>query len=234
MKKTQKYRLFENGIDSIAHGIEHFLIGEKDNKNFKFAILHIFHGIEMILKEKLFKINPILIYSNIDQKINESSHTIGFSNLVIRLENVGIKFSKEEIETINGIQRIRNQIEHKDMLFGIDDVKFKIGKSIKFLINFMRDELNIDLQNYINKDNYKILVTMIDFYDEQVKIVEKEIEEYLKTFDPKDRQSIDIFFCPYCNNRTVIIEPDEKGFVTCHFCKEDFTLNIAMYVGYLY
>lgn len=221
MKQKVRYSLAENGIDSITHGIDHFLQGEKDTKNYKYAILHIFHGVEMILKEKLLRINPILIYSNIDKEIKEDHHTVGFERLYIRLKNTGIELGESDCKIIQRIQKIRNQIEHKETVIEIEDAKFIIGRSIEFLIKFMRKELKMELKKTIDTDRYKILVNMIDFYDEKVKIVEGEINHDIAGIDPKERSSVDVVFCPLCDERTVIVKECENE-VTCHFCGESF------------
>lgn len=224
MKQTLKYRLLDNGIDSIKHGIEHFLTGEKDNINYKYAILSIFHGLEMILKEKLLRINPILIYNDIDKEINEDQQTVGFDRLYIRLKNTGIELRSSDYRIIKKIQKIRNQIEHKEVAIDINETKLIIGSSIEFLIKFMRKELGKELKDEVSDDDkYKTLVNMINFFDEQIKLVEEEIEKEISQIDPKERSAVDIAFCPECNERTIIIRKNAKE-ATCRFCKEKFNV----------
>lgn len=93
-----KYNLFENAIDSIKHGIEHFLGAQKDPKtegrHYKYSILHAIQGAELFLKERLLRINVILIYSNIDKPISEGSITADFKSLPQRLMNSGVSIKE--------------------------------------------------------------------------------------------------------------------------------------------
>lgn len=222
MRKALNYKLLENGIDSIKHGVEHFIEGDKDPWNFKYAVLHVFQGIELILKEKLFRVNPLLIYANIDQRINDSSRTITFDKLIARLENLGVKLSKTHLETCKEIQVVRNRIEHRDVSFNVDEVQSLIGESIKFLIDFLKSELNDNLQNRVEEQKYKILVKMIDYYEERLRIAQREIEEYLNRLDPKDASLYEKVSCPECFNETVLLPPGRLGTVRCYYCGEEF------------
>ena len=230
MKETLKYRLLDNGIDSIKHGIEHFLQGKENIINYKYAILHIFHGAELILKERLYRMNPILIYSNIDREIKEDHHTIGFDKLVVRLKNTGIELDERAYRVIQRMQSIRNQIEHKEVAMEINEVKLIIGGSIEFIIKFMRKELKKELKETIEADKYKILMNIIDFYDEKVKIAESEIDQYMERIPPKERTAIDVVFCPECNQKTIIIEEGHKE-VTCRLCDESFQVHYCNSCG---
>ncbi|MBU1626672.1 hypothetical protein KKB18_04815, partial [bacterium] len=83
--------LFDNAIDSLKVGIEFYL-----QENYKHAILNIYHSIELFLKEKLFIINPILIYKNIDKPINDDSLTVSLNDILSRFSNLSICLEKEK------------------------------------------------------------------------------------------------------------------------------------------
>jgi hypothetical protein len=65
--------IYENAIDSLGIGMEFFL-KEDGYSSRKHAVLTVFHAIELLLKVRLARTNPILIYKNIDAK-NPSSST---------------------------------------------------------------------------------------------------------------------------------------------------------------
>ena len=228
-KKLLKYRLLENGIDSISHGIDHYLEGNKDKKewNFKYAILHIFQGIELILKEKLYRINQILIYSNIDTEINDTSYTVSFGKLGVRLRNAGIIFQIEWLNTLREIQKIRNLIQHKEFSLDIGEIKAIIGESIEFLINFMRKELSIELRDYLQGEKYELLIEMIDFYEEKLKIAKEKVQEHFDRLSPKEAMMIEVLHCPECNQKTVVVERQGQDSSICYFCKENIEVDIC-------
>jgi hypothetical protein len=86
--------LLFNAVDSLKVGMEFFMRGDSDTTH-KHAILTIFHSIELFLKEYLFRINPILIYRNIDKSITDDSITVGINEIIARLENLKIGLPKE-------------------------------------------------------------------------------------------------------------------------------------------
>lgn len=79
-------RLEDNAIDSLIHAVEHFLDGERIT-NLKYAILHVFHAVELFLKARLADINKELIFrrQNDKQKSDDTRYTISFNEAIIRL-----------------------------------------------------------------------------------------------------------------------------------------------------
>ena len=111
--------IYENAIDTLRVGFE-FFRKESSYSSRKHAILTAFHAIELFFKEHLFRINPVLIYKNIDAKITDDSRTVGVREILVRFENIGAKLPPEQTEAIAKIQKIRNRIEHhrfKTILF---------------------------------------------------------------------------------------------------------------------
>lgn len=230
-EKILQYKLLENGIDSISHGIDHYIDGNvdlsksKEARNFKYAILHIFQGIELILKEKLYCINRILIYSNIDTEINDSSYTVSFGKLGIRLQNAGTIFPIKWLNTLKEIQKVRNIIQHKEFSLDLGRIKTIIGESIEFLINFMRKELNIELKDNLESEKYELLIEMIGFYEERLKMAKEKVQEHFKGLSPKEAMMIEVLHCPECNHQTVVVARHGQDSSICYFCKE----NIEIY-----
>ncbi|AFY36887.1 hypothetical protein Lepto7376_0454 [[Leptolyngbya] sp. PCC 7376] len=81
MEEKQKLviTLEENALDSLVHGIEHYLHGKRKS-DWKYTILHVFHAVELMLKARLAKYDEKLIYSN-----RKNGHTINCSEAVKRL-----------------------------------------------------------------------------------------------------------------------------------------------------
>jgi hypothetical protein len=103
--------IYENAIDSLGIGMEFFL-KEDSYSSRKHAVLTVFHAIELLLKVRLARTNPILIYKNIDAEITDDAQTVGVRAALTRLENLGLGIPAEERKTIENIQRVRNRIEH--------------------------------------------------------------------------------------------------------------------------
>ena len=103
--------IFENAIDSLRIGMD-FFQRESSYSSHKHAILTVFHAIDLFLKERLHRTNPVLIYKNIDKKVTDESFTVGLADAITRLENTGIKLPADQRAILEKIQGRRNRIEH--------------------------------------------------------------------------------------------------------------------------
>ncbi len=65
--KPVKYELFENGLDFILSGLEHLSTKPLNKRAYKFGVLHLAAGIELILKERLRREHWSLLFENVDK-----------------------------------------------------------------------------------------------------------------------------------------------------------------------
>lgn len=174
-----KINLIENGLDSLHKGykalneydalsINH---GDEFQKSIllKSAIINTHHGIEILMKYILSSFNELLIFSNIDNDVQnaykeknqkglnsifESSnidkiHTVSFSEAFDRLQSIcNHTFSKDFSDKIESLNNYRNRLTHAEI--SIDD------QEIILLFNNLFDELDIYLFDKIG-EQYKTL-----------------------------------------------------------------------------
>src|SRR5436189_30259 len=75
-----KLDLLENGIDFIRSGIEnHFGQDESDSSARKYAVLHLFSGVLLILKERLRREHPSLIFEKVEDFGDDDRPTVSLS-----------------------------------------------------------------------------------------------------------------------------------------------------------
>lgn len=87
------------------NSVKSFLIESLNNytdRKLDFAILHAIVAVELILKERLYKINPNLIYANIDSN-DIKKFTVKLSILPCRLKNLGVDISPQDILLIKQV-----------------------------------------------------------------------------------------------------------------------------------
>lgn len=208
-----RFSLVENGIDSIKHGIEHFV-----KSDYKYAILHIFHGLELLLKESIYRTHPILIYKNIDKPVREDSHTVGFDVLVVRLENLKLIKLDTECIALRNLQIYRNRIEHKSVTLNKKTAEDMLGESLKFIFKFSMEKLNIDLKKYVGESEWKEIEEIIVSYDERMKMAIEKMNDVIPAGE--DSLLYQKLECPYCWNETVLYEPCGSNETKCFFCHE--------------
>lgn len=213
----------KNALSSLSHGIEHFVEDDDDNDNLKFAIIHVFHALELFLKARLAKAHPLLIYSKPECAITDDAHTVGYDLAIGRLRNIGVEFSEDDIKDLDALRKRRNSIEHHRIHANKEECKNYIGRASRFLDNFLKVQLNMSLKDSITEDAYKTLEEAIYSYEERV---EKAKEEMLELLPSDKERYIDNHteICPMCGEETILV-PDptlDHETVHCFFCGEKF------------
>jgi flagellin-specific chaperone FliS len=156
MMNVVSFNLLENGVDSIIEGMNYFISDSKTSRKYKFALLLVAHGVELILKERLARINDILIYANIDKldrldrNDTESLPTVSLLDAIERLKHAKVAIDPKWVMVCRRMQKKRNEIQHLRVSLDIDEAKNIVGETIDFLIPFMRDELGKDLEQLVS------------------------------------------------------------------------------------
>lgn len=218
--------LEQNALDSLMHGVEHFINAEKPT-DLKYTILHIFHAVELFLKARLAKVEPFLIF-----KKPKSDHTVDFKTLVERLCEKGITLSEQNCRDLNELRKIRNLIEHYQINESHSSIEHFLGRTMYFLDSFLRNELDINLEERLDAETYRILSQALYSYQERLakakegmRKVQQELEKGVRF---KERAFLySLLFCEECGEETVII-PDPtvpRGTVHCFFCDAHFTVT---------
>ncbi len=221
--------IYENAIDSLSVGINHFVKND-DASSRKHTILTLFHAIELLLKEYLYRVNPILIYRNIDKKITDESLTVSFAEILIRLENLKLSLPEEPIKVIKKIQKRRNQIEHYRYDRKEEDEKV-ISECFKFVLFFVESILEERLCDDIDTEQLQSIQAIVLKYNERTNIAEIRLEKWLqKQWPDWDPESMELpaefsgtLECPQCKFETLIF--DEKNYPYCFWCNS--TINIV-------
>ena len=190
--------LFENAVDSLQTGMQFFR-----DKRPKFAILLIFHSIELLLKELLSRNHPILIYRNI-----------------IRFENIGINLPKEQRETLKTLQGKRNRIEHHRYEPHISDAD-TLGQSLKFIMLFMELQLHAKLSQHIDAGLLDEIERIVLSYNERLDRANYDFEQWLVETYAGGLDSEEFpgtVDCPICSQTLLVLGEATIGNY-CFFCR---------------
>lgn len=116
-----KFNLVENGIDFIRSGVEQYFLRDTPRaRDHKYAVLHIFAGVLLLLKERLRRAHPSLILARVEDAAKdvtkEDVKTVAFDQAVDRLKACAdVRIPSEQMATLRSAQRIRNQLEHYEV-----------------------------------------------------------------------------------------------------------------------
>ncbi|MCC6489830.1 MAG: hypothetical protein IT364_20240 [Candidatus Hydrogenedentes bacterium] len=106
----------------------------------KFALLHIDQAVELLLKEKV-RSSGKSIYKNPKETIS-----IWGAYDILEKELGCVIPEKPDLELLH---EERNSIQHKYGNPSADDAAFHVERALKFISRFVKDELSLDLQDYI-------------------------------------------------------------------------------------
>ena len=123
------------------------------SNKYKQAILSIFHCSELLLKERLRKVNPALIWENIDKYPSLAARTVSIEKAISRLIAIGkITIKENDKETLLACRNLRNAIQHLEFEIPEKEAKVLLGKALSFVFSFGSTELEVDLDDEFKDD----------------------------------------------------------------------------------
>jgi hypothetical protein len=217
--------ILDNALDSLRMGLRHYLDPRLENRD-KWAILELFHAIELLLKERLYQEDPSLIYRASEKPVSDDSRTVGLEEALERLAAIGLDVPDEYIAILRDLRRRRNRIEHHRFVPASSHRRV-LGEALKFIGYFLEDELGEDLKDHLAHDLFHKAKELIVDYDVLVRRAESAMEAVRGRFDPKERCLLDTGTCPDCGNRTVLVGADDEP--RCYFCDERVSVRQCQY-----
>lgn len=158
-----EFNLLDNASDSIWQAIS--LLAWKDEadeaRRLKQAILAVAHGIELLLKERLRRVHPVLIWENVDKFPALSARTVTSDGALSRLVRIGGLTSLEkDSDLIKALRDTRNAIEHYAWTTTKVEADRILGQALGFALHFAKDELGQDFFGYETRrdDTFEMLL----------------------------------------------------------------------------
>jgi methionine-rich copper-binding protein CopC len=219
-----KLDLLENGIDFIRSGIEEFFRKDRPAaRAHKYAVLHIFAGILLLLKERLCRAHPALMFSKVERMDQSGAIPVNFDEAISRLPCAGVKLSDNQMATLRAAQKTRNELEHFKVALKLKEAQELVGSLCEFVFVFLRDELGTNLADHLRPAVWRRVVELRGIAKE----IEKErweewrqrAEKYMKLsadalerlwnerpqYHPKHNPDVpDPLWCPECGEERVL------------------------------
>lgn len=214
-----EFDLLGNAGDSLERALELIAWGDQQHeaRRLKQAVQSVAHAIELLLKERLRRLHPSLIWENVDKYPNLSARTVGADLAALRLKTIGgLSFATPDIELLRSLRATRNAIEHFAWVTTKPEADAIVGRALEFAFHFARTELSIEYLDYgAYKDGtYHDLISANPEFGQAVARRKLHIEA------PQDG---DTLFCPFCRAKAVDAitkacricghwEPERQGF----------------------
>lgn len=214
--------ILENALDSLKVGMQFYMSGNQYSTR-KHAILTVFHSIELMLKEHLYRINSILIYKNIDKKITEDSVTVGLLEILIRLENLQLGMPEDQTKVIRSLQSKRNRIEHHRYDHKDEDREL-ISQALRFVLYFMEFQLNEQPEGLIELALLTDIRELVEDYNDRHAMANHRLQSWLKekwpNWEPEvedtPEEFVGVDHCPQCRHEYLVMK--QKGELYCFWC----------------
>jgi len=219
-----KYTLLENAIDSIEYGIKQLeqAVHTNDKKYYKYSLLNLFQGTELLLKEILVQINPIIIFDKnslykkctdpINPKIEElyDCKSIDVNEICTEIrKHYSNDFDSVSLRLIEKIAKERNKVQHFAIEINSSTIKTYLiqlyGKVIKPCFKILNDYRLAFNENLIGEKIEKLYCLHSNANRE---------EAMLKISDEDFRRGC----CSNCNNYSMFIFYDKNCSPTRFYC----------------
>lgn len=137
--------MLRHSLESFEHGIFHYL--DTTELGRKFALLHVDHSIELILKEKV-----VCLGKSVYKK---DGKTIGIHEAYTALEGSGV--SIPEKPRLEDLHDFRNVVQHKGLTPDEHTTEFYVNEAYRFVKRFLHDELGLQLDAYLPRSYTKAI-----------------------------------------------------------------------------
>lgn len=220
--EPMKYDLFENGLDFILSGLEHLGRKPLTKRDYKFGILHLAAGIELILKERLRREHWSLLFENVD-KANAAAMASGdfksvmFESLVDRLAGVAkVTIAKHEFQAIDDLRKRRNKVQHLHITETSEVIESLAARAVGFALDFIENELSPKKMSAEEADAFGEIKDKLKDFEA---FVAKRLDYLKLILEKAEKDGATTVECVRCLQSALVIDGDEPK---CHFCNSTF------------
>lgn len=206
------YPLLDNSLDFLLHAAEH--VDENSPRSWKYAILHLIAGIELLLKARLEFEHWSLVFQETD-KAKEDKYELGdfrsvdFDSLIQRLDGIAsVTISKEDRDHLSRLKQLRNKIEHFGIDIDLNQVKSLMAQGLSYAVSFYEKNIKEETGDYDSEILGEIIKHLHEF--------EEFVTERRAKITPDIPKFALIRDCPTCSQDTLAVE--DGAILHCYFC----------------
>lgn len=190
--KREKFDLLANAKDSLNHMVEHFSTSPDPSAgNLKRSILDIVHVVELVLKERLRRAHPALIWENVDRYPSRMARTVTIEKAIGRLRKIEkIRIPENQLKSIDLCIKLRNEIMHYEFQIDKEASRAVAGRLLSFILFFTKTHLGLNWEGEFKSDKkWKALIDIKEFWEAHSKELEKKLAE----------EGVSVLECPSCH-----------------------------------
>jgi hypothetical protein len=222
MVKNIKFNLLDNGIDYIYMGVKPMLKKSPKSRNsWKYSVLHLYSGIQLLLKERLKQEDWTLIFKDPDEANREKLESgifpsVGYKELIKRLRKKIPNFNINN-EPIENLQKLRNKTEHFEINISLVECQMilalALDEIISFWKNYLENNSTITIKQKQRFQKIKSIATEFDAYRKQ------RLDKFKKEIDKIESKKNGLrVLCPDCSSFSFIVFKNDVEECQCFVC----------------
>ena len=218
-----KYNLLENSLDYILDAVSRLNEPDPDKKSMKYALVHLWSGIELLLKKRLIDEHWSLIFNKIDDNNSSKAslktgdfESVYFKQAIKRLKNfceIDISQSKDILEVI---RQDRNKIEHYQFEKSKTQVVSNLIKVWAFVLDFISNHMDISGDTEAKKVFDQIRENMVS-HEKFIRLRKNIIRQDLRKSLEKSKYQ-KLLKCPVCFQKAIPLILNDEDEIECVFC----------------
>jgi len=216
------YDLLENGLNFIFSGLSSLGRSKRDRADYKFGILHLTAGIELVMKERLRREHWSLLFENINcaNKVALAAgnmKSVEFDSLVARLNGIAeIKIKSHEKKAIQELRKQRNKIQHLHISESREAIESIAAQGVGFVLDFIEKELPVIT---LNEKEINVLESIKELLKDFRAFLEKRLDYVMPELKKHTDSDGVVVECIRCLQKTLILG---DGSPRCLFCNSTF------------
>jgi hypothetical protein len=109
-----------------------------------------FAGVLLLLKERLARAHPSLIFKDVSHYGRPGAHTTNYDETLNRLKAVGVTIAPVKRAILDEIRSLRHAIEHYEVDLTLERSKEVICEMAAFVYGFCEDELGVYIEEHLS------------------------------------------------------------------------------------
>lgn len=225
--QTYSLDLLQNALDSLDEGLTQLRAADAGRvRASKFAILHVSHYLELLLKH--------CVATSIDEsaiwETDERRKTISAFTALKRLVAGGIKIPSSFKKDLDWFRDMRNDVEH--YAFSLDGRKTR--DTIERLLYdanliVIACSISVDFVSALNSENVPTFAALSEEYEARLKVALAAVEEAEQQADWRSGKTVDVLECDSCGQNTFIPNDASPTGYRCLFCGEEHADNMEVH-----
>lgn len=152
--------LKENSYSFLNQSLRHYRKTGRNVQEWPFALLHITQCLELLLKQVLKEVHPILIYEDIDHP----KRTVSLEQALGRLQALGIIVEDKEKVNIRKAADYRNRVVHYEVELNKFEWKNLYAQLFEFVHFFHHRHLKGEIHPHVARDNWPVEAQLMHYF----------------------------------------------------------------------